>query len=84
MEALAFAEQLAKFNPPIKKISFLSVNNDFGRGAAEKFGAALAAKGIAVGRTDCSTTVKPAGGPTGSPARSAPPRRPTNPACSAG
>jgi branched-chain amino acid transport system substrate-binding protein len=55
MEALAFAEQLGKFNPPIRKIDFLSVNNDFGRGAAEKFAAALAAKGIATGRTETMT-----------------------------
>jgi branched-chain amino acid transport system substrate-binding protein len=55
MEALAFAEQLAKFTPAIRKIDFLSVNNDFGRGAAEKFAAALAAKGIAIGRTETMT-----------------------------
>jgi branched-chain amino acid transport system substrate-binding protein len=55
MEALAFAEQLAKFSPAIRKIDFLSVNNDFGRGAAEKFSAALAAKGIATGRTETMT-----------------------------
>jgi branched-chain amino acid transport system substrate-binding protein len=55
MEALAFAEQMAKFSPPIRKIDFLSVNNDFGRGAAEKFAAALGAKGIKLGRTETMT-----------------------------
>lgn len=55
MEALAFAEQLSKFSPPIRKVGFLSVNNDFGRGAAEKFSAALAARGIAIGRTETMT-----------------------------
>jgi branched-chain amino acid transport system substrate-binding protein len=55
MEALAFAELLGKFTPAIRKIDFLSVNNDFGRGASEKFTAALAAKGIAIGRTETMT-----------------------------
>ncbi len=55
MEAVAFAELLGKFDPPIRKIDFLSVNNDFGRGAAEKFSAALAAKGIRTGRTETMT-----------------------------
>lgn len=55
MEAVAFAELLGKFNPPIRKIDFLSVNNDFGRGAAEKFAAAMKAKGIAIGRTETMT-----------------------------
>jgi len=55
MEAVAFAELLGKFSPPIRKIDFLSVNNDFGRGAAEKFSAALAAKGIAIGTTATMT-----------------------------
>lgn len=55
MEAIAFAEQLSKFSPAIRKIDFLSVNNDFGRGATEKFSAALQAKGIAIGRTETMT-----------------------------
>ncbi|SDC99215.1 ABC transporter substrate-binding protein [Belnapia rosea] len=55
MEAVAFAELLGKFDPPIRKIDFLSVNNDFGRGAAEKFSAALGAKGIRIGRTETMT-----------------------------
>ncbi len=55
MEAVAFAELLGKFTPAIRKIGFLSVNNDFGRGATEKFWAALGAKGIAIGRTETMT-----------------------------
>lgn len=55
MEAVAFAGLLPKFAPPMRKIDFLSVNNDFGRGAAEKFTAALTARGIAVGRTETMT-----------------------------
>lgn len=55
MEAIAFAELLGKFSPAIRKIDFLSVNNDFGRGATEKFSAALSAKGIAIGRTETMT-----------------------------
>lgn len=55
MEAVAFAELLGKFTPAIRKIGFLSVNNDFGRGATEKFSAALGAKGIAIGRTETMT-----------------------------
>jgi len=55
MEAVAFAELLGKFNPPIRKVDFLSVNNDFGRGAAERFTAAMRAKGIAIGRTETMT-----------------------------
>ena len=55
MEAVAFAEQLGKFSPPIKKVDFLIVNNDFGRSASQKFTAAMQAKGIAVGRTETMT-----------------------------
>ncbi len=55
MEAIAFSEQLAKFNPPLKKVDFLVVNNDFGRSASAKFTAALQAKGIAIGRTETMT-----------------------------
>ncbi len=55
MEAVAFAGLLGKFSPPMRKIDFLSVNNDFGRGAAEKFAASLAARGITVGKTETMT-----------------------------
>ncbi|MGJ7487260.1 ABC transporter substrate-binding protein [Variovorax sp. LT2P21] len=52
MEALAFGKQLAAFSPSIKKVDFLSVNNDWGLGAAAEFKKMLEAKGIAVGRTE--------------------------------
>lgn len=52
MEALAFGKQLASFSPAIKKVDFLSVNNDWGLGAAAEFKKMLEAKGIAVGRTE--------------------------------
>jgi branched-chain amino acid transport system substrate-binding protein len=55
MEAKVFAENLGKFNPPIKKVDFLSVNNDFGRGAADEFKKALSAKGVAIGSTETMT-----------------------------
>ena len=55
MEAIAFSEQISKFSPPVKKVDFLIVNNDFGRSAAQKFAAAMQAKGIAVGRTETMT-----------------------------
>src|ERR1051326_1092769 len=55
MEAIAFVEKLGSFNPPIKKADFLSVNNDFGRGAAAEFSKALASKGIKVGVTETMT-----------------------------
>ena len=55
MEAIAFSALLSKFTPAMKKVDFLSVNNDFGRGAAEKFSAALAARGIAIGKTETMT-----------------------------
>jgi branched-chain amino acid transport system substrate-binding protein len=47
MEAKAFSEQVDKFD--IEKADFLVVNNDWGRGAAEQFGAMLEEHGIAVG-----------------------------------
>src|SRR5918995_514503 len=47
MEAKAFAEQVDKFD--IEKAEFLVVNNDWGLGAAEQFGAMLEEQGIAVG-----------------------------------
>jgi branched-chain amino acid transport system substrate-binding protein len=52
MEALAFAEKLSLFTPAIKKVDFLSVNNDWGLGAATEFKALLATKGIEVGRME--------------------------------
>jgi len=55
MEAVAFLEKLDAFNPPIKKADFLSVNNDFGRGAAAEFSKALASKGIKIGVTETMT-----------------------------
>ncbi|MBU4611724.1 ABC transporter substrate-binding protein [Achromobacter sp. GG226] len=56
MEALAFAQKLASFDPPIKQVDFLSVNNDWGLGAATEFEAMLKTHGIAVGRKE---TVSP-------------------------
>ena len=55
MEAQIFAENLAKFTPAIRKVDFLSVNNDFGRGAAEEFRKALAAKGVTTGKLETMT-----------------------------
>jgi branched-chain amino acid transport system substrate-binding protein len=55
MEAIAFLDKLDKFNPPIKKVDFLSVNNDFGRGAAAEFRKALESKGVKVGVTETMT-----------------------------
>lgn len=55
MEAAAFCDNLARFTPAIRKADFLSVNNDFGRGAATEFSRALAAKGVAIGRTETMT-----------------------------
>lgn len=52
MEAAAFAKQLDKMSPAIKKVDFLSVNNDWGLGAAGEFKKMFEAKGIAVGRTE--------------------------------
>ena len=52
MEAQAFADKLSLFSPAIKKVDFLSVNNDWGLGAATEFKAMLATKGIEVGRME--------------------------------
>lgn len=52
MEAAAFGKQLAAFSPTIKKVDFLSVNNDWGLGAAAEFKKMFEAKGVAVGRTE--------------------------------
>jgi branched-chain amino acid transport system substrate-binding protein len=50
MEAKAFADQVDKFN--IKKADFLVVNNDWGRGAAERFGDMLKEHDITVGEVE--------------------------------
>ncbi len=55
MEAKVFAEKAASFKPAIQKADFLSVNNDFGRGAADEFKKALEAKGIKIGQTETMT-----------------------------
>jgi branched-chain amino acid transport system substrate-binding protein len=50
MEAKAFADQVDKFN--IKKADFLVVNNDWGRGAADRFGEMLKEHDVAVGEVE--------------------------------
>ena len=55
MEAKVFADKIASFNPPIKQVDFLSVNNDFGRGAADEFKKALEAKGVKIGKMETMT-----------------------------
>ena len=50
LEAETFAPMVAKLG--LKKIDFLVLNNDFGRGAATDFGAMLKAKGVTVGLTE--------------------------------
>jgi len=52
MEALAFAKKLASFDPPIKKVDFLSVNNDWGLGAAIEFRKIFEQNGITVNRVE--------------------------------
>lgn len=52
MEAVAFGKKLESFSPAIKKVDFLSVNNDWGLGAAAEFKKMFEAKGVAVGRTE--------------------------------
>ncbi|MEF7616627.1 ABC transporter substrate-binding protein [Aquincola sp. MAHUQ-54] len=52
MEATAFGKQLDSFTPTIKKVDFLSVNNDWGLGAAAEFKKMFEAKGVAIGRTE--------------------------------
>jgi len=56
MEALAFAKKLSSFKPAIKKVDFLSVNNDWGLGAANAFRGVFKEHGIEVGRAE---TVSP-------------------------
>ncbi len=55
MEAQAFAKLLDSFSPAIKKVDFLSVNNDWGLGAATEFKKMLEARGIAIGRSETMT-----------------------------
>lgn len=50
MEAKAFSSQVSAFG--IGKAEFLVVNNDWGRGAADEFGAMLKEQGIAVGAVE--------------------------------
>ncbi|PZA12508.1 ABC transporter substrate-binding protein [Rhodopseudomonas palustris] len=47
IEAAAFGKIVDKLG--LKKVDFLVINNDWGRGAAEDFGKMMKAKGIAVG-----------------------------------
>ncbi|MFJ7567400.1 ABC transporter substrate-binding protein [Herminiimonas sp. NPDC097707] len=55
MEAQAFSKVVDSYNPAIKKVDFLVVNNDWGLGASVEFKKMLEAKGIAVGRTETMT-----------------------------
>jgi branched-chain amino acid transport system substrate-binding protein len=75
MEAQVFSGKLGEFKPAIKKVDFLAVNNDWGRGATDEFRKALTGKGIQVGAaevmapdaTDLSaqlTKIKQSGGDT--------------------
>jgi branched-chain amino acid transport system substrate-binding protein len=50
LEAETFAPMVGKLG--MKKVDFLVLNNDFGRGAAADFGAMLKGKGVAVGLTE--------------------------------
>jgi branched-chain amino acid transport system substrate-binding protein len=50
VEAEAFAPQVADLG--IKKVDFLVVNNDWGRGAADDFGKMLKSKGIQIGHVE--------------------------------
>jgi len=52
MEASAFSKKLAGMSPAIKKVDFLSVNNDWGLGAAAAFKKTFEDNGITVGRTE--------------------------------
>ena len=55
MEATAFGARMGSFAPAIKKVDFLVVNNDFGRGAAEEFKKMFESKGIAIGKIETMT-----------------------------
>ncbi len=50
LEAEAFQPRLAKL--ALKKVDFLSINNDWGRGTADDFGKMLKANGVTVGLTE--------------------------------
>ena len=52
MEAQAFAKKLDNFDPPIKKVDFLSVNNDWGLGASQEFEKMFIEHGIEIGRKE--------------------------------
>ena len=52
MESVAFGKQLGSFSPAIKKVDFLSVNNDWGLGATAAFKKMLEEKGVTVGRAE--------------------------------
>lgn len=52
MEAIAFASKLKTFDPPITEVDFLSVNNDWGLGAANEFKKIFAENGIKVNRVE--------------------------------
>lgn len=52
MEAQVFSGKVGSIKPAIKKVDFLAVNNDWGRGASDEFRKALSAKGIQVGITE--------------------------------
>ncbi|MDY6799313.1 MAG: ABC transporter substrate-binding protein [Pseudomonadota bacterium] len=52
MEAQAFAKKLDNFDPPIKKVDFLSVNNDWGLGASQEFEKMFRERGIEIGRKE--------------------------------
>lgn len=55
MEAQAFGARMTSFSPAIKKVDFLVVNNDFGRGAAEEFKKMFEAKGVTIGKMETMT-----------------------------
>lgn len=55
MEAKAFSAKMASFSPAIKKVDFLVVNNDFGRGAADEFKKMFEAKGVTIGKMETMT-----------------------------
>lgn len=50
MEAVSFARYVAPLK--IRKVDLLVVNNDWGRGAAEAFGAMLKKEGVTIGRVE--------------------------------
>ncbi|GAA4339864.1 ABC transporter substrate-binding protein [Pigmentiphaga soli] len=52
MEAVGFSKLVDGYSPAIRKVDFLSVNNDWGLGTASEFTKMFKSKGIAVGRTE--------------------------------